>query len=763
MNAKDAEFNKRLLQTFKVEAEEHLRLLTSDLLELEKKPGRDAAAPLIEKMFRDVHSLKGAARSVSLSDIEAVCQPLETIFSHLKSGRISAEKNLCDLVHQALDFLNQQAANPEAERTAAGRSRMKDLIRQLKELPETLLTAPEETRPVESEDSGKKVSEPQIAAESHETFCQPGFEEQRSFSGQTVRIAVEKLDPLLLQAEEMVQMKVAMQQRIVEFHDILRVLDTFKLQAAGWREKIGPDADNFRTEMFPMIEENLEELRVKISAVARSSEQDLRAIRRMVDEHLEGMKRVLMLPATTLTESFAKLIRDLAQHQAKEAEIEINGAGIEIDKRILEELKDPLIHLLRNCIDHGIEKPAERLKRQKPSSGKIILAFSANESRQVEITLSDDGSGIDAGFIREIALKKGYVTPEAAREMDSRAILMLIFQSGFTTSPIITDISGRGLGLAIVREKVEKLGGSVAIESNPGSGTTFRMVLPLSLATFRGVLVSTCNTQFVLPTAHVERIIRIRAEDIKTVEGRETIRFDGRALPLVNLNDVLGLAQPARAMFAPHQHEAGPSFMNVVILSAAGSRIAFKVDLVLDELQVLVKNLGRQLNRVRNIAGATILGNGRVVPVINVSDLLFSASHTQAGFKRSGGEERQAAARKILVAEDSITSRTLLKTILENAGFIVTTAVDGMDAFTQARSGEFDLLVSDVDMPRMSGFELTARFRADKKLQETPVILVTALESREDRERGIDAGADAYIVKSSFDQSNLIEVINKLI
>lgn len=203
-------------------------------------------------------------------------------------------------------------------------------------------------------------------------------------------------------------------------------------------------------------------------------------------------------------------------------------------------------------------------------------------------------------------------------------------------------------------------------------------------------------------------------------------------------------------------------FANLVVLSAAGCRLALKVDRVVDELQVLVKTLGRQLSRVCNIAGATILGNGRLVPVIHVPDLVIAAAMVQTR-QKSGDAEIPVSGRRILVAEDSITSRTLLKTILENAGFVVTTAVDGADAFSQARTGDFDLLVSDVDMPRMSGFELTARVRADKKLSDIPVVLVTALESREDRERGIDAGADAYIVKSSFDQSNLIEVINKLI
>lgn len=267
---------------------------------------------------------------------------------------------------------------------------------------------------------------------------------------------------------------------------------------------------------------------------------------------------------------------------------------------------------------------------------------------------------------------------------------------------------------------------------------------------------------FVIPTSYVEKTVRIKQNAIKTVEGRETVTFAGNVMSLANLDQILDVQSATRERLLLKKTDTRQLFANLVILAAAGSHLAIRVDRVVDELQVLVKTLGRQLSRVRNIAGATILGNGRLVPVIHVPDLVVSAAMVQTR-QRSGEVETAIDGRRILVAEDSITSRTLLKTILENAGFIVTTAVDGADAFSQARTGEFDLLVSDVDMPRMSGFELTARVRADKKLSEMPVVLVTALESREDRERGIDAGADAYIVKSSFDQSNLIEVINKLI
>lgn len=329
---------------------------------------------------------------------------------------------------------------------------------------------------------------------------------------------------------------------------------------------------------------------------------------------------------------------------------------------------------------------------------------------------------------------------------------MLAFQSGISTSSIITDISGRGLGLAIVREKVEQLGGTVAIESHPDAGTTFRIALPLTLANFRGVLVGVGGQFFIIPIASIGRVARLADMDIRTVENRETISLDEKAVSLVRLGDVLGL---------PSKAAAGKSAGEMAIVLDLGStRIAFQVDEVIGEQEVLVKPLGPQLARVRNIAGASVLGTGQVVPVLNVPDLMKSAVKFAAGMPVQPAETRTQS---VLVVEDSITSRALLKNILESAGYAVTTAVDGVDAYTVLKTAVFDLVVSDVEMPRMDGFELTAKVRSDKQLAELPIVLVTALESHEYRERGIDVGANAYIVKSSFDQSNLLEVIRRLI
>ncbi|MBV9128567.1 MAG: response regulator, partial [Verrucomicrobia bacterium] len=460
---------------------------------------------------------------------------------------------------------------------------------------------------------------------------------------------------------------------------------------------------------------------------------------------------------------FPKQVRDLARDEGKQVELVVRGREIEIDKRILEEMKDPLIHLVRNAIDHGLEKPEARTARGKPPRGLLRLAVSQLDGSKVEIVIADDGEGIDPQRVKTSAVKSGAISEEEAGRLDDAAALMLIFHSGVSTSPIITEISGRGLGMAIVREKIEKLGGQIAIDTRPGAGTTFRILLPITLATFKGILVAVAGQIFVLPVPSVERIARVKREEIQTVGNRETISIDGRAVAFAWLEEVLEL--PPR----PSHPESGGGFIEAVVLGVAEKRIAFAVDAVLNEQEVLVKPLGKPLLRVRNVAAATVLASGTPALILNAADLLKSAVRL-AGASRRGalpaaGNNNGAAerVRDLLVADDSVTSRMLLKNILESAGYRVATAVDGAEALTALRSREFDLVVSDVEMPRLDGFELTAKIRADQKLAELPVVLVTALGSREHQERGIDVGADAYIVKSSFDQSNLLDVIRKLI
>jgi two-component system chemotaxis sensor kinase CheA len=577
----------------------------------------------------------------------------------------------------------------------------------------------------------------------------------------TVRIAISKLDARLLEAEEMLAAKLATGQRAIE-------LTALAGQFEPWRKewtKVQPQARALRqsgaapalAEFLEWNHDYLRTLEGRIAGLRQAAEQDRSTVGKLVDDLLADSKKLLMLPLATLAGLLPKVVRDLSRDQGKEAQLEIHGEEVQLDKRILEEIKDPLIHLLRNSVVHGVETPERRRALGKPPRAAITLRVAAIDGDRVEIAVSDDGAGIDVAALKADAVKRGLLTAQAARKLGEPQALALIFEADVSTSPAVTELSGRGLGLAIVREKAEKLGGRVSVESRRDVGTTLRISLPVTLATFRGIQIAVADRLFVLPTAQVERGLRFKPQDVQTVEGRETLSLNGRAVALVRLADVLGLPATAPAT------NAGTS-TPAVILGAGGERMAFAVDALLDEQEVLVKQLARPLVRVRHIAGATVLGSGRVAPILKISDLLKSAKTAGSPARIVAGvKPAPARTQSILVVEDSITSRLLLKGILESAGYRVKTAVDGLEAFTTLRTETFDLVVSDVEMPRLNGFDLTASIRADRKLSALPVILVTALATREDREHGIEVGANAYLVKSSFDQSNLLDAVRRLV
>lgn len=772
MTKQEEEFLQRLRATFKVEAEEHLHAVSAGLLALEKIPAGAGQAEPIEVIFRHAHSLKGAARAVNLTEVESICQSLESFFAAWKRRDINPAPEQFDTLHRALDLIGQAIPAADGKPAAVDKTRFLALTRELDNLaagdpagdvpPAGRAPppgAPPASRPVPASPLAPRAARPEPAAAPEGPAVTP----EKAALAPTVRMSTAKLDQLLLEAEEMLSVKLTTAQRAADLRNLQPVFERWQKEWA----KIQPRVRELRNapghgEMLEFLEWNsgqLKSLEDKLHAITKAAAQDQDGIGRRVEDLLVGSKKLLLLPFATLLDLFPKLIRDLSREQGKDVELVIRGGEVEMDKRFLEEMKDPLIHLLRNCLDHGIEKPELRARAHKPPRATITLAVSRLDGNQVEILVADDGAGIDPEKVKAAALKHGLISAADAGQLTGPQALALIFQSEVSTSPLITEISGRGLGLAIVREKTEKLGGRVAVETRLHAGTTFRIVLPLTLATFRGVLVRAAERIFVIPIVNVERVARIPVAAIRTVENRETITLGGRAVSLARLAGVLALPRAGKPA-------AASEFLSVVVLGAADERIAFAVDEVLHEEEVLVKRLAKPLSRVRNVAGATILGSGQVVPILNVSDLMKSARKTGLTPPPTGtgaAETKAATKRKrILVAEDSITSRMLLKNILESAGHDVKTAVDGVEALTELRTNDFDLVVSDVEMPRMNGFDLVTHIRADRKLADKPVVLVTALASREDRERGIDVGANAYIVKSSFDQSNLLAAIHRL-
>lgn len=772
---KDEEFLKRLLATFRIEAEEHISAISSGLLELEKQPAPERQKEIIEVTFREAHSLKGAARSVNLSNIEMVCQAMESLFAALKRGELALSTTLFDLLNDATDIVNKLLATPDVALTQEDRSNVQIIKQKLADAAKGQI--PSSTRKEPGKESVQQTEmKPEAEPETRQAPV-PGTQhaalaEKLYASTETIRIPTAKLDSLLLKAEELVSAKLAVRQHADLARELKSMQDSWKEEwskftyegsksgsEAGGKTDMSGFASALSTKEF--IEWNLHfsrDLDSKLLGLKKATDDDFRSIGGMVDNLLEDMKSVMMFPFSSVLGTFPKLVRDISREQDKEIDLNVQGGDIEIDKRILQEIKDPLIHLVRNSIDHGIETKEIRRQKKKPEKGSLKITVSQRDSGKIEIVIADDGAGISIDRIKGSALKHGIITEEQAASISREDALDLIFESGITTSSIITTVSGRGLGMAIVREKIEKLGGTVSIKTAPDEGTAFRILLPLSLATFRGILIRSGGQSFAVPTVNVERIQMLPLNDVMTVENMETIRLHGKAVSLVRLDEVLELPQKPS--------EGEDEYISVMLLSAGDKYLAFVIDAVLYEDEILLKSLGKQLSRVRNIAGATVLGSGTVIPILNVSDLIKSALKISAGGARAaavGKKKKEVKTQSVLVVEDSITARALFVNILESAGYNVTAAVDGVDAFTKLSKGEFDLVVSDIEMPRMNGFELTEKIRADKRYGELPVVIVTGLESSEDKKRGIDVGANAYLVKSSFDQSNLLEVIKRLI
>ncbi|MGQ3046653.1 MAG: hybrid sensor histidine kinase/response regulator [Niveispirillum sp.] len=744
MNSRNEQLFQRLLAMFMVEAEEHVGSLAVSLRELEAGVSEQRARELIEKTFREVHTLKGAARTVNLSHLVALCHAMESLLALLKRGELRLGPGVVAVLADGFAALRRMVPNEMNGNSPPPVEGLDNLIARL-EGAGAAAEAPAAPAPPLAPLAAPVVEVPKPPPPTAPAKRVPTEEPFVAGPRQTLRVPIERLDFLLHQAEELINAKLSGGERVAE----IKALGTGLTDRMRTRQRLDS------AQQAEHDAQTLAWVATKLSRLALEADHDVRGLSKGVDSLLSGTKQVLMLPAGTLLEPVAQDLRDLSRRQGKDVQLELGGQELELDRRVQEELREALLHLARNAIDHGIERPEERVAAGKPARATISLTVSQRDGGRAEIAISDDGRGMDLGRLSQEAVQTGLLEAEQAAGLAPDQIMALAFQSGLSTSEGITDISGRGLGLAIVQEKVERLGGTVTVESQPGRGTVFRLLLPVTMAAFRVVMTAVGGNVYAMPTNRIERVGRVASQDVQMVEGREMLRIDGRPLALVRLSDLL------------HLPGTGPSgdFRAYVVLAAAGQRLAVEVETVLGEAEILMKPLAWPLTRVPGVAGAVALPSGRLGFVLNVHDLLRAALRPdfQARAMRPVTSNTAPARKSILIAEDSITARTLFKHVLEAAGFRVRTCVDGMEAWNVLAGEMFDLVVSDVEMPRMSGFELIANIRQDPRLSEIPAILITSLETREDRERGVDVGASAYIVKKSFDQSDLLEIIGRLI
>jgi two-component system chemotaxis sensor kinase CheA len=763
MTGMDQGFHERLLGIFAGEAADHLVTITRGLLSLEKSGVATGEPGLVEGIYRETHSLKGAARAVGLREIEGVCQGLEAVFSAMKKDEYLPDQRGFDAIHATIDLLSALLSGKAS--FGSGSPNPAEMVQVLRGLlprkgegvPVPHREVSISVRPYQGDEGGSlppvgpsvqpaPFPSPPLptGADSPPPMAMPG-------EPRMVRVMAEKLDRLHADADDLLAARISLGARLEEMKGILARIEEWRMRAAQsgrMNEFLA-----YNKEFIGRLHRDFELL---VDAVVRDSD----TLEMSVGTLAEGIRDVVLQPVATLFEMVPRAVRDLSHTFGKTVEVVLTGGEIEADRRVLEAVRDPLIHLVRNAIDHGIEAPAVRVASGKPPYGTIQITAALHEGGMITLSIADDGGGIDLASVRRVALELGFLAPGDSSLQTDADVIPLIFRSGLSTSSIITTISGRGIGLAIVYEKVAALGGTVVADTEPGRSTVFHLSLPVSLSTFRGLLVAAGVHRAVIPLQAVSRVFLTSRSRIATVENRMVVEDGGATLPLITLAGVLGVTDRAK-----DSRQTAGEMMPVVVITAGGERAAFLVDEVLGDQEVVVRGLGPQLKWLSRVSGATVLGDGKVALVLKPDGLINEGIRIGQGGRDGNASQEETAAPllRVLVVEDSVTSRVLLKNIIEGAGFIVDTAVDGIDAFTLLKEKAFDLVVSDVDMPRMNGFSLTEKIRADPGLEDLPVVLVTSLDSREDREHGIAAGANAYIVKSSFDEGNLLEVIQRLV
>ncbi len=798
----DPKFFAKLLGTFKVEADDHLANLSSGLISIENAAEKDNLNEILEVIYREAHSLKGAARAVSLHEIEGICQNIESVFSALKKKEIQPSPVMFDLLHSAVDLVTSYLSS-EPEDKPLVESQIEIVTTKLQELlhedsqdpdkpngnSETLITDNDLPK-VQITNNRVDIQElEKIKASFFQLNTNTTSNRQKSDKSSPepikttgtkkpiddlLRISFSRLDRLYHFSEELITSKLRFSQIVDNFQQIQSHLSSWrreiqkiesvhtvvkrKIESTLYSEST--EDQNILRALFEFLEWNreyLSSLESRFSTNRKTTLKEQKLLQSNIDGLRETIRELLILPFTHLVDIVPKMARDIAKDLGKEVEILIEGAEIEIEKRILDEFRDPLIHLIRNSIDHGIESPVSRLRKGKPAKGRIRISITQTQAAKVAIQIYDDGAGIDAESLKIAAVKRNILSREETTQMSYQNALELVFRSGITTSRVITDISGRGLGMAIVKEKIEKLSGYVEIASELERGTTFTIHLPVSISASRAITILCAERVFQIPTTNLEKIHRVKISDIITIENKPSIIFDNTALPVISLANILQL---------PLTQETERETIFLCVISLAGEKIALTFDELIDENEIVIKPFNKQLKRIKNIAGAGLTADGSIIPILDVNDLFRSAKDAYSATadpRQPAQTKSDTRVKQVLVADDSITSRMLMKDILESAGYSVLTAIDGIDALTTLKANEFDLVVSDVEMPRLNGFDLTAAIRKNPKTSDLPVVLVTGLSKREDRERGIEVGANAYIIKSSFDQSNMLDIIDKLI
>ncbi|MFK5985504.1 MAG: response regulator [Pseudomonadota bacterium] len=747
----------QLLETFRVQLQEQLQVISDALLVLEKDKNKKQQQQILDKMFRAAHNIKGASRGIGLEYTAKLSHGLESIFTALQKEEIKLQTELVNICLFALEKLTD-IFNLEAQGKPPGKG-YNNLLQQLELAKKGSYNAdfqvpqenpvhknndlPEQTASIKKSEKSASVSDQTI--QNNQPY--------KPFSD-SIRLPVQRLDKISALLNELQISQLRIEQHHLETRKVAGLSQQLrqywaKMMANSALNKSLLGNNHWAFSEGASLILQMEELCSKLDSNLHSTYSILKP---QISNLSDDVHQLLLIPAETILNPLMLVVRDVAQTEKKKVQLVLEGSQLEIERAVLEKIRAPLIHLLRNAVDHGIELPEKRIQMGKDEMGTIKICLK-RERNQVRLTIHDDGGGIDLAAISSKVLEQDLATEEQLDGMSENELMDYIFRPGFSSRQNISEVSGRGVGLDVVRSNLQALKGRVSVTSSARQGTSFVLNIPFAVSSEYGLFIRCSEQNFAISAQYVKRIMEISADDIITLESKHTIMVDGKAVLLQSLSRLLQLPETKAPVDGMYQ---------VVVIHRSSRQIALIVNHILGEQEMVIKPLKPPLHQQANTSGGTLGKDGKVILVLNAQYLVGQKPDVSS----ITIEQQQLAGKqvkKVLVVDDSITTRTLEVSILEREGYLVESATNALDALEKLQAEDFDLLITDVEMPGMNGFELTHQVRSHLGLTELPVIIVTSLTSETDRRKGLEVKADAYIVKSEFESKELLNTVAQLL